>query len=273
MSLKAIYHQARMLPGLRGILERSYRRRFAHHGNDFNAYYGVFPTFAAALAHAPTTRPVGYDNAEGAALYAARTRYILACDYPALFWLERLFREGARSVFDLGGHIGIKYYAFRRYLDYPSELRWTVCELPMIVAAGAAWARDHDAEHQIGFTEKREDANAQDVLFASGSLQYLDYTLIELLDRLAVPPRHILVNVLPLHPQKSFFTVQNMGTHYCAYRIQAMGEFMDELKRRGYETRDHWDQPDRRCDIPFHPDCTVEKYRGFVFSRAAMSGR
>lgn len=267
MSLNTMYQWARTLPGVRSLLQWSYGRRFARQGNDFNGYWGIFPTFASAVAHAPTTRPVGYDNAEGAALYAARTRYVLACDYPAIFWLERLLREGARSVFDLGGHIGIKYYAFQRYLEYPSDLRWTVCELPTIAAAGAAWARDHDAGNRIGFTPNGDDASGQDVLFASGSLQYLDYTLAGLLDRLDEPPRHVLINVLPLHPQKSFFTVQNMGTHYCAYRVQAMGEFIDGLKQRGYEMRDHWDQLDRSCDIPFYPDCKVEKYRGFVFSR------
>ena len=45
-------------------------------------------------------------------------------DYPLLFWFSELFREGATSVFDFGGHIGVKYYAFQRYLPYPDNLRW-----------------------------------------------------------------------------------------------------------------------------------------------------
>lgn len=265
--LHSFYQRFKLLPVVGAVLEHRFRRRFARQRIDYNAYCGVYPDFASAYDAAPTTLPIGYDHAETALLYAARTRYVLACDYPALFWLDRLFREGCRSVIDLGGSIGIKYYAFRRYLDYPDDLHWTVCEVPSIAAAGQAWARDHDTQQQITFTHRREDADGHDILFASGCLQYLDYPLRELLDALSVPPRHVLINVVPLHPDKSFFTVQNMGRLYCVYGISAHAEFVAHMKGRGYAIRDQWDQPDRRCDIPYHPQHTVDKYYGFLFSR------
>jgi len=268
MSLKTMYYRARMLPGLRGILERVYRRRFARERIDHNAYCGIYPDYATALAHAPTTLPTGFDNEAGAKMYLSRTRYVLACDYPAMFWLDRLLAEGCESIFDLGGNIGIKYYAFRRYLHYPQQLRWTVCELPGIASAGAEWAAEHDEWRQIRFTSERNDVAGHDILFASGVLQYLPWTLGDLLEGLRQPPRHLLINVLPLHDRFSFFTVQNSARLYAPYRISAQPDFVQAIIARGYVLRDHWDQPDRSCDIPFHPGHTVEKYHGFLFSRS-----
>lgn len=265
--LRNAYHKTRQLPVLRPMFERAYKRRFAHDRIDFNAYCGVYPDFATALANAPTTMPIGYDHDVGATMYLSRTRYVLACDYPAMFWLERLLAEGCRTVFDFGGNIGIKYYAYQRYLRFPNDLRWMVCELPKVVATGSAWAKDHDPSGQIGFTENQADLSGQDVLFASGVLQYLDDTLWNLLDRLDRPPRHILVNVLPLHANLSFFTIQNSALLYSVYRIMAHAEFVSALAERGYRIRDQWDQLDRQCIIPFHPENTVEKYHGFLFSR------
>jgi putative methyltransferase (TIGR04325 family) len=260
-------HLVRHVPVVGPWLEGHHRRRFASQKIDYNAYYGVYPDFAAALAAAPASLPKGFDHAETALIYAARTRYVLACDYPAMFWLRRLFEEGNRSVFDLGGSIGIKYYAFRAYLDYPSDLRWTVCELPSIVTAGSEWAAEHDTHRQLAFTQNHSDASGQDILFASGSIQYLDYPFRDLIAALPRPPKHILVTVLPLHRERSFFTVQNMGTLFCVYRIQAQAEFVGQLKELGYVVRDQWDQPDRQCEIPFHPEYRVDKYYGFLFSR------
>lgn len=248
-------------------IEGHYKRQFASRKIDYNAYYGVYPDFATALAAAPVSLPKGFDHAETALIYAARTRYVLACDYPALFWLRRLFDEGNTTVFDFGGSIGIKYYAFRRYLDYPVGLRWTVCELPSIVAAGTAWALEHDKHRQLAFTPDPSTADGQDILFASGSIQYLEHPFRDLIAALPHPPKHILITMLPLHRDRSYFTIQNMGTLYCVYHISAQAEFVAQLKELGYAVRDQWDQPDRHCDIPFHPECRVDKYHGFLFTR------
>lgn len=266
-TLYSLRDRARRAPILGPWLENRYRHRFARQRIDHNAYCGVYPDFASALAAAPDTLPKGYDHAETALLYAARTRYVLACDYPALFWLQRLFTEGCASVFDLGGSIGIKYYAFRRYLDYPANLHWTVCELPTVATAGAEWAAEHDPHHQLAFTRAPAEASGRDILFASGSLQYLDYALADLLKPMARPPAHVLVTMLPLHSERGFYTVQNIGTLYCAYGIAARPEFVAQMQAAGYVVRDQWDQPDRQCDIPFHPECRVEKYYGYLFSR------
>ena len=110
-----------LLPLPRAFREAAYRRKFI--GNvDEHLFMGSYESFEAAAAAAPKSKPLGFDNAaEARRLFSQE---IFFYDYPALFWIARSFEDGWRSVFDLGGHAGIKYYAFRRVLNYPAGMRW-----------------------------------------------------------------------------------------------------------------------------------------------------
>ncbi len=196
--------RATRLPGLEAILRRRYDRLFESNV-DRNLFRGVFPTFEAAQQAAPASRPVGYDNPSSAAMYADRTRRIHSHDYPTLFWLGKLLAEGCTRVFDLGGHIGLSYYAYRDYLDYPAGLRWLVHDVPAVVENGRRIAAEQGAG-ALSFDERFESAEGQEVLFSAGALQYLPQTLAERLAQLASPPRHLVLNLLPLHDRLSYFT-------------------------------------------------------------------
>jgi putative methyltransferase (TIGR04325 family) len=69
-------------------------------------------------------------------MYLERTKVIYPADYPVMFWLEKFIGEGCRKFFDLGGHIGVSYYAYQLHIGYPQDLRWTVCDVPAVVAKG-----------------------------------------------------------------------------------------------------------------------------------------
>lgn len=267
--LEHVAQRLHAIPGVRGVLDGWFERRFAREIPATNLYRGVFETFAEAAASAPATRPSGYDNPAAAELYRDRTRRVYPSDYAAMFWLDRLFREGAASVFDIGGHIGIAYYAYRKYLDYPADLRWRVLDVPAVVESGRAFAAEHDRERRIDFTSEPADIDGHDVVFASGSLQYLDYTLAELIGKSARPPRHLLVNLMPIHMTESFFTLQNMGAAFCAYRITSERDFLGPLRALGYTLRDRWENVDRRCRIAYRPEHSLDRYFGFCFSREA----
>lgn len=255
------------LHGIRQWREARYDRLFfAHASLAKNLYRGVFSNFTDAQASVERTRPLGYDNQPSADLYRERTRRVGINDYPAMLWLSKLFETGSTSVFDLGGHIGVAYYAYQRYLRYPQAIRWRVLDVPAVVSAGMAWAETHDALRCLTFTRSRHDADGVDILFAAGSLQYLDYTLADLLGGLRQLPKHLLLNSVPIHKSASYFTVQNMGTACCPYRITAEREFVDGLKAMGYVMRDRWENPHRSCMIPFHPDHSLDRYFGFCFS-------
>jgi len=270
MNIQPAIHRAAELSGVRQWREARYTRQFFSHDSLMkNMYRGVFKTFADAQASVPPARPASYDNRASAALYRERTRRVFINDYPIMLWLSGLFDEGNATLFDLGGHIGIAYYAYQRYMHYPENLRWRILDVPAVNAAGAAFAQEHDAPGRLTFTERRADADGVDIFFAAGSLQYLDYTLIDLLKSLTRLPKHLLLNSVPIHTSASYFTVQNMGTACCPYRITAEREFVDGLKALGYVMKDRWENPHRSCEIPFHPELSLDRYFGFYFSREA----
>lgn len=255
-------------PLVRQWLEARYARRFFSSASLMeNLYRGVYPTFEAAQSSVPTSRQSSYDNKASADLYRERTRRVYINDYPMMLWLSKFFESGSRSVFDLGGHVGIAYYAYQRYVRYPEGLRWQVMDVPAVNDAGKAWAEDNDPAARLSFTDQAEDASGVDIFFAAGSLQYLDYTLADLLRGLRQLPRHLLLNSVPIHTRDSYFTVQNMGTACCPYRVTAEREFLHDLKGLGYALKDRWENPHRSCMIPFHPDHSLDRYFGFSFSR------
>lgn len=255
------------MPGVSRWLQGRYERRFTDN-RDENLFRGVYPTFEAAMASAPATRPHGYDNPGSAAMYMDRTRRTYPTDYPVMFWLQKLFAQGATELFDLGGHVGVSYYAYRKHMDYPARLRWRVHDVPAVMAQGRTLAAQRDPDGRLGFCEAFAEAEGADVLTAQGSLQYLPETLPQMLARLARPPRHLLVNLMPLHERHSYFTLQSIGTAFCPYRVTASGEFLKSFDAIGYQLVDSWENPDKKCLIPFHPEHSLDRYHGFHFRRA-----
>ncbi len=252
------------LPVLRDVARRRYDRVFENN-KDRNLFRGVFATSAEAECSAPATRPMGYDNSDAAAMYIERTRKIYPTDYPVMFWLQKLFADGSTNCFDLGGHIGVSYYAYRKYLNYPKTLRWAVHDVPAVMEQGRRWALEHDAERSLAFSDTFEAASGVDVLMAQGSLQYLPDTLAERLQKLAALPRYVILNLTHLHETLSYFTLQSIGTAFCPYRITALFDFIENMQALGYSMIDHWINPDKRCMIQFYPEHSLEGYHGFYF--------
>jgi len=253
------------VPLLRGWLERRYDRYFET-CSDKQLFRGVFDSFDAAHASAPATKPHSYDNAASAELYLLRLRAD-EHDYPALYWVSRAFADGMRSVFDVGGSVGIKYFAYSRLLPFPDDVRWKVQDMPAVSERGRAFATEHGVADRLSFTSRFEDGDGSDVLFASGALQYLPSSLAELLGRLQRPPRRIVVNTTAIHPTRSFFTLNSIGTAYCAYRVQAHGQFVREVTQAGYTLRDHWRNPAKYMRIPFAEGLDLDTYSGYCFDR------
>jgi putative methyltransferase (TIGR04325 family) len=256
-----------MLSNLLARLPRAtaYRRKFLDNQDD-NLFMGSFESFAAAEAGAPPSKSVGYDNAQAATQLYSHQVYFY--DYPALFWLGRSLEDGMTRIFDLGGHVGIKYYAFRRVLPYPDGLRWTVCDVPGVVRAGEALALQRDAAAQLGFTTALADASGCDVLYASGSLQYLPQRLSEILAALAVKPRRIVLNTTALHPERTLYTLNSIGFAVCPYRIEHHDDLMAQLKQAGYRRRDVWRNEGKPIEVPFVDGGDKAYYAGCCFDLA-----
>lgn len=244
------------------------RHRFEHYfatAIDANLFRGVFSTFAEATHSAPATKPLGYDHPDAAALYRERVVRVYPGDYPVLFWMQRLV-SGITSVFDFGGHVGPSFYAYRQYLNFPGDLRWTVCDVAAVARAGAALAHERGAS-QLHFTTALAEGSGADVFLANGSLQYLEQPLEDLLAAMAQPPRHLIVNLLPLCAGPGFVTLQNIGASFCPYKIQNREAFIAGVERSGYRLMDEWQNAEKSCRIAFAPERSLDHYTGMLFTR------
>jgi putative methyltransferase (TIGR04325 family) len=255
-------------PLVRSILRARYDRLFEAN-RTANLFRGVYDTFEEARRAAPAHLPIGYDHPGAAAMYRERMTTVYAHDYPVMFWLQKLLAQGCTDLFDLGGHVGIRYYAFAPYVDLPEPVRWVVYDVPAVVEAGRQMALERGLESRLSFSTRFDDLEGAGVLIALGSIHYLPETLADRLKRVKAPPAHLIFNGVPVHSRYSYFTLQSIGTAFCPYRIAAMPEFMASFEALGYRLVDRWDNPDKRCTIPFHPDRSLDRYFGFYFRRAS----
>jgi putative methyltransferase (TIGR04325 family) len=230
-------------------------------------FRGVFSTADAALASAPTGKRIGYDHQESAEFFQQRVTRLYATDYPLMFWMQKALHEGARSIVDFGGNIGVKFYAYRGYIAYPADLRWTVIELASIAETGRRRAAVEGVASSLSFGTELTDVGAADLFFASGSLQYLSIGIAQLLRTMSVLPQRVLINATPVHPTRTYYTLNSIGHAYCAYRISAEPEVIEGMAALGYTLRDRWKHHDKDCHIPFHREHSLSHYSGFAFLR------
>ncbi|MEM7679054.1 MAG: methyltransferase, TIGR04325 family [Myxococcota bacterium] len=230
-----------------------------------HAFRGVYDSHAAAARSAPAGKPVGYDMADAAGYYKERTTRIYPADYPMLWWLRHGFENGARRVLDLGGHIGVSYYAYQRYLDFPEDTDWTVLDVPAVCEEGRRYAQERAAPG-LSFTASWGPLDDVDILFSAGALQYLENGLPDLLAQWG-RPRYLLLNLLPQGPFPTFYTLQTIGVSYCPYRIESSEAFVDGLRALGYTPIDQWENPEKSCLIPFHPERSLDHYVGGFWER------
>ena len=259
--VKRTLTQVGNLPGLLQWRKSAFDKRFEA-GQAIGCCRGVFDTYTEAAASAPSTRPLGYDTTDAAGMYRDRLNTIYPSDYPMMLWLQKAFADGVRNVFDLGGHIGLAYYAYQRMLAFPNEIRWTVHDVPSVVAAGRQEALKLDPPGRLHFADGFDGAADADMLFTAGCLQYLEETLGQRIASLAQRPRWILVNLLPLHDELAYWTVQSIGTAFCPYRIQRSPSFFADLEQLGYQVEDKWTNLDKACWVAFEPKHSLDRYYG-----------
>jgi putative methyltransferase (TIGR04325 family) len=239
--------------------EQSFRRRPP------NRFRGVFATFAEAAASLPSSERIGYDYDIMAGMYRSRMDRACESDYGPLFWLRGIV-DASTHIFDFGGHVGVSYYGWRSYLNYPQGMRWTVYEVPAIARAGVELAREKPSDG-LQFTSDLSDGRDCNVFLAAGSLQYVDMTLPQILQRVGAHPRHVVVSKVPLYEGETFVTVQSTGRAYHPYKIANRAQFVAGMTSLGYRVVDQWQNREQHCEIPFTRGRNVEAYSGFYLVR------
>lgn len=241
-----------------------WHRRFPR---TYGAYRGIYKSFEEAKADAPQDGKLGYDHAEMADQYEQDFyRYkdlIGTFDYPVLFWLHKLLGPNAR-VFDFGGNVGNRFYAYRSRLDFPPGMQWLVCELPEIVKVGRKIAAREPSDG-LAFTEDFASGDGADILLASGSVQYLGASFADQLAGLSRRPRHLVINRTPLCDGASFVTLQNGGPVFYPSHVMNREAFLNGLVALGYELLDTWKDMSEPVAVPFHPEFASLSFHGLVF--------
>ena len=253
--------QIKELLGVLALRKFIYDRQFREHIN-VNYFRGVYSSFADASAAAPKTKPLGYDHPSPSKMYKERTEQVYGTDYPVLFWIEKF--KDIHTVFDFGGHIGIHFYSYARYLDISRFKRWLVCDVPEVLKEGRSFEK-YRGDSALDFTDRVEECDGMDLFLANGSLQYLEWELHDKLKALRKMPKYIIVNMLPLHQKHSTITLQSIGTAFCPYYLRTEKRFVEGLEGIGYEFMDAWFNEEKACKIAFEPERSLSAYRGMVF--------
>lgn len=228
-----------------------------------NSFSGVYASFAQAADAAPKARPIGYDAAKSEDWYLGKFNTVLLEDYPVLFWLRSAF-EDSHSLFEIGGHVGVAYYGFAQVLSYPADLVWTICDVPTVVAAGEALARERGRTN-LRFVIDPAQSEGSDIVLAAGALQYVDAPgLAQTIAAFRHRPKHVLINTTPVYDGPAFVTLQNIGTAYCPYRVFNRKELLRSMKSLGYSLVATW-QKERAFRIPGHAERSFDHYSGFYF--------
>lgn len=262
--MNTIMNRIKNLYPVKWYLRRRYDRRFAS-ATRSNLFRGVFPDFASAAASMPGTKPLGYDNPVSAKLYEERRRRVYPADYPLLFWLARLLNPGC-TLYEIGGHLGVAYFGYQQYLQYPQDLRWHIFEVPAVVAAGDELVRESGNSH-LAFTTKMPSQQPVQILLAAGSLQYFEEDLAEMLTRFSPKPASLLLNLTPVNEKPTYYTLQNIGTAFCPYKIINEKRLIENLEKLGYVLKDQWANPEKRCFIPFVDESySLTFYKGYYLS-------
>lgn len=230
-----------------------------------NLFKGIYSNFSDAIGDIPRNITLGYNNTDSSDMYQKFMNAIRECDYPVLFWLERIL-PGCTRIFDYGGHVGFLYYTFNRYITLNKHATWTVFDVPEVVRQGKAIA-ERNQTTQLNFTESCKDGDGCDIMLVSGSQQYIDTPLHTLLKQYGQLPKHLIINMIPLHERHEFVTLNHIGTAVCPYRVDHKESFVNSLTSMGWKLEDSWKNESKSCHIPFHDEYNGTLYHGFYFTR------
>jgi putative methyltransferase (TIGR04325 family) len=226
-------------------------------------FRGAYASYSEAMAHVRPGKLPGYDHDSVTEVSRMWMEQVPVWDYPVLYWLRRLAPELGRIV-DAGGHTGVKYKAFRPYLDL-ERVDWVVYDLPALVRAGRALAGPED--RTLSFVDRLEDAPESDLLLASGLMPYLDRPLTELVRRLRTPPRYIVLNKVATREGRLLVTLENFRIADVPYQIRPVGEVPAALDALGYDIVDEWVIDGLSHRIETHPELGRAAIRGYVARR------
>lgn len=257
------------LPGVYSVLRFHYKFRFFNGGGRYIRFFGAFDSAEAAKKYLDNKCPSEYAETDLTDINIKSFSQVHLFDYPVIYWLQR-YQSKFKSLIDFGGHIGVKYYAYKDLLPNINDVLWTVIEVPFAVERGRKIAFERGANN-LTFANSLEGEEC-DVLFISGAIQYSQKSIDELLDSMNSLPRYIIINKLPVHSGSDLFTLENFGDAKIIYHIFNKNEFDHLLQIRGFNKIDVWVIPSREISIPFLEERLINfEMQGQVWERTNIN--
>jgi putative methyltransferase (TIGR04325 family) len=234
-------------PGLKQLRRSGRLNSLLHVG--YGAYWGRFDSRDGALAFLRPSQRLSYDNDDVVEVNLDVFLEIHLFDWPVMFFLQtQLRQEKIRTLTDFGGHVGVKYYAYRSLMGLPDNFQWQVVDVPAVCREGRLRLLKDD--ETLSFFEKIEDTRPCDALLCSGALQYADLTLQEIVARLPSRPTMIILNKIAVAGGEGFYTLESFGWGRMPYRIVAQAELDQAREELGYNLVFRWDIPYRHFEVP-----------------------
>ena len=247
-------------------LRRARHRRYFESAAGQALHDGVFRTFAEAAATEPGAK--GFNEPMHASEYADRLGRVFPYDYPVLFWLQQMFAGAtALDLVDIGGNIGLHYYAYGNLLRFPPRLTWRVIEVEAVVKAGRERAERLGAQG-LEFATSLEALEPADIVISAGALHYIEQPLLwDVIERAHTKPAHVLLNKLPLYEGEDFVSLQNIGDGFSPHYVWNRKDFVRRFERLGYHLADDWSVLERHFELFDDPVHSFGAYSGLYLRR------
>ncbi|MGA9526812.1 MAG: methyltransferase, TIGR04325 family [Terriglobales bacterium] len=227
----------------------------------------MFKSFDEAWLAARNTSYAGHDHPDYLRIQVELSGMLRPSDYAVLYWLSRT-RMNPLRVLDFAGSVGNVYYSYAEHLrQLAGPFEWVVFDLPPIVDAGRELARQR-GEYDLKFASSLQELDGDYVVHISSAFHYWEKGVEEFIGQLPCPPRHIIVNRVPVNKGEStFVTVQYKKTYAVPCVVRNKDEMVSEFSTAGYALVDSWAAPELRLRMPLFPGHNVPAYSGFYFAR------
>ena len=232
-------------PGLKQVRQSAFLNTQLRIG--YGQFWGCFDSRSIAEEFLAKSKIVTYDSDGVVDINIETFQAVHLFDWPVMFFFQKLHSERKlKVVTDFGGHVGAKYYAYRNVIPLPSDIKWQVVDVPAICKKGRQTIKQGDVG--LSYHENIYSTESCDVLLCSGSLQYSDKFVDQVVKELPSYPEIIIINRMSVS-NRSFYTLEAFNKKRMLHRVVTDRYLSEALEGIGYKKLNQWDIPHRNFTV------------------------
>ena len=231
----------------------------------YGQFWGKFLSRSDAEQFLRSSKRISYDNSEVVKINFNLFRSVHLFDWPVMYVLRELIYQGrSHSVVDFGGHVGAKYYAYRSIMTFPPELKWKIVDVPAVCDEGRRQLERGD--ESLSYHDDLKEIDSCDVLLCAGSLQYCEFYLDHILEKMLHRPHTIILNRLAVSDEE-FYTLEDFGPGRMPHRVVTTDVLANIREIFGYDIIHQWKIPDRDFIVRHRTGENLVKMIGQVWEK------